>query len=146
MSSGKSRAELAFNTDSLSGKKESLAWLLRSETPLTGEDREFLAQLYEGSIAKPRGRPPFALDGEARRIGDDGDVTRSPGYRKTATQLALRKAAREIDRRKAGMGERARKKGMAERVLQEVAAEFGLADEINQIEARMKLPLKRRYI
>jgi hypothetical protein len=147
MSGGsKGRAELMFNTDSLTGKKERLAWLLRSDVPLTREDREFLAELYEGNISKPRGRPPRALDGEARRIRDGEDAAQSPGYRKAAVRVALANAAREVDRRKAELGERARKRGIAEGVLQEVAAEFHLGSRLEELRARMRLPLKRRYI
>jgi hypothetical protein len=40
------------------GKRDWIAAYLRSERPLSPEDREWLASFVEGTIKLPRGRPP----------------------------------------------------------------------------------------
>jgi hypothetical protein len=127
----KSRVQAAFETYSLSGDPSLLSFVLRSDLPLTTNDREFLADLWEGKIRQPRGKPRFSaanhLSGEL--------VQQQPSE--------LGRAAKRVDLQKAKIGRDARAHGKSTAIVKQIATEEGVDPE--QLAARMRLPLRSRY-
>jgi hypothetical protein len=126
----KSRIRAAFETYSLSGDGSLLSFVLRSDMPLTADDREFLADLWDGKIKQPRGKPrfsaAFSLSGELVQASELG------------------RAAKRADLLKKEMGRSARAHGASAKIIKKVADEEGVNE--NQLASRMKLPLRSRYL
>jgi hypothetical protein len=125
----KSRLQAAFETYSLSGDGSLLSFILRSDLPLTAGDREFLADLWEGKIKQPPGKPRFAA------------ANHLSGERVQASELG--RAAKKVDLLKSEMGKAARVHGASAAIVKKIADAEGVNDV--QLAARMRLPLRNRY-
>jgi hypothetical protein len=130
MTTNKSRVQAAFETYSLSGDGSLFSFVLRSDLPLTTDDREFLADLWEGKIKQPPGKPRFAAA-----------VNHLSGELVQASKLG--RAAKKVDLLKTEMGRDARAHGASVAIVKKIALEEGVNE--NQLTARMRLPLRNRY-
>jgi hypothetical protein len=126
----KSRLEAAFETYRLSGDDSLFLFVLRSDLPLTMSDREFLADLWEGKIKLPPGKPRFGA--AANHLS--GELVQPS---------KLGRAAKKVDLLKAELGAKARTHGKAADLVQKVADEEGVNKV--QLASRMRLPLRNRY-
>jgi hypothetical protein len=126
----KSRIEAAYETYRLTGDDSLFLFILRGDLPLTTSDRKFLADLLEGKIKPPPGKPRFSA--AANHLS--GELVQ-------ASELG--RAAKKVDAKKANMGKGARAHGAGARILKEVADAEGVNEE--QLAARMRLPLRKRY-
>jgi hypothetical protein len=127
----RSRIKAAYETYSLTGDDSLFLAILRSDLPLTTSDREFLAGIWEGKIKPPPGKPRFS----ARANHFSGALAKNDSE--------LGRAAKKVDDKKAEMGSAARKHGAGARILKEIALAEGVNED--QLAARMKLPLRKRY-
>jgi hypothetical protein len=127
----KSRIEAAYETYRLSGDDSLFLFVLRGDLPLTTNDREFLADLWEGKIKPPPGKPRFS----AAANHFSGELVQAS---------KLGRAAKKVDAKKAEMGNAARAHGAGARILKEIANAEGVNKE--QLAARMRLPLQKRYL
>ncbi len=122
------RLQAAFETYSLSGDDSLFLFILRSDLPLTASDRQLLADLWEGKVKLPRGKPRFAVN------HDRGKLVQ-------ASKLGT--AAKRVDLLKKEMGEKARMHGESGKIIAKIAFEEKVNED--QLAARMKLPLRSRY-
>lgn len=129
----KSRIEAAYETYRLTGDGSLFLFVLRGDLPLTASDREFLADIWEGKIKPPPGKPRLSAAANHFRgalLAEDGSQ--------------LGRAARKVDARKKEMGPAARKHGAPARILKEIADAEGV-DEGRHLADRMRVPLRKRY-